>query len=185
MTGSDGSQPLNIRRFVGCLCLAVLIAGCGSRESERRRREHNESVEDRAKFTGTVTVDNRTPAVEPRHALLLMLYDPKQPPTQARSPRYAVVQHDGSFKFEHGGVPPGSYVALFAELQRGRPGTFRGPDLLKNLYNDPDKNQNVESFRVEIPTSGTTQNFNLEVAGKDAVTRPGEHSIAQFVATPQ
>jgi hypothetical protein len=165
--------------------LAVFITGCSSREAERRRREHNGSVEARATFSGTVTVDNRTPAVEPRHALLLLLYDPTQPATQARSPRYAVVQHDGSFKFEHGGVPPGSYVALFAELQRGRPGTFRGPDLLKNLYNDPDKNQNVESFKVEIPAAGKTQNFNLEVAGKDAVTRPGEHSIAQFVATPQ
>ena len=80
-----------------------------------------------------------------------MLYDPKQPATEAKPPRYAIVQNDGTFKFGQGGVPPGSYVALFAELQRGRPGSFRGPDLLKNLYNDPDKNQNVENFKVEIP----------------------------------
>ncbi len=132
-----------------------------------------------------MTVDNQPLVVQPRHALLLMLYDPKKPATETKPPRYAVVQNDGTFKFGQGGVPPGSYVALFAELQRGRPGTFRGPDLLKNLYNDPDKNQNVESFKVEIPASGKTQNFNLEVAGKDPVTPRGANSIVQFFAPPQ
>jgi hypothetical protein len=186
----DGSRRLNTRRVAGCLFLAVFLAGCGRRESavrevERRRREHNEAVENYAKFTGTVTVDNQTLAVDPRHALLLMLYDPKQPATEAKPPRYAIVQNDGTFKFGLGGVPPGSYVALFAELQRGRPGSFRGPDLLKNLYNDPDKNESVESLRVEIPASGKTQTFNLEVAGRDAVTPRGAHSIVQFFAPPQ
>ncbi len=187
MLGHDGSRWRNRRRIAGCLFLAVFLAGCVGRESaerqvERRRKEYNERAENHAKFAGTVTVDNQTPAVDPRHALLLMLYDPKQPATEARPPRYAVVQNDGTFKFGQGGVPPGSYVALFAELQRGRPGSFRGPDLLKNLYNDPDKNQNVENFKVEIPASGKTQTFNLEVAGKDAVTPRGAHSIAQFFA---
>jgi hypothetical protein len=190
MMGRNAQKPLSGRQLAGCLFLAALVAGCGGRDSpeqeiERRRKEFKEPVVNHAEFSGTVTIDKQSPEIEPRHVLLLMLYDPKSPPTETKPPRYAIVQNNGTFKFGKGGVPPGSYVALFAELQRGRPGTFRGPDLLKNLYNDPDKNQNIEAFKVDVPQSGKTQNFNLEVSGKDPVTPRGEHSIVQFFAPPQ
>ncbi len=190
MMGRNGQQPLSGRQLAGCLFLAALVAGCGGRDSaeseiERKRKEYHEPVVNHAEFSGTVTIDNQPPAIESRHVLLLMLYDPKNPPTQIKPPRYAIVQNDGTFKFGQGGVPPGSYVALFAGLQRGRPGTFRGPDALKNLYNDPDKNQNIEALKVDVPQSGKTQNFDLEISGKDQVTPRGEHSIVQFFAPPQ
>jgi hypothetical protein len=190
MGGRNWNSLPCCRRFAGCVFLGLFLAGCSGGESvehasQRRGKESNEPAQVLAKLSGRVTIDNQPPAVEPRHALLLMLYDPERPPTESKPPRYAIVQNDGTFKFGQGGVPPGSYVALFAELQRGRPGTFRGPDVLKNLYNDPDKNQSVDSLKVEVPAFGKMQNFNLEVAGREAVNPRGAHSIDQFSAPAQ
>ena len=51
-------------------------------------------------------------------------------------------------------------------------------DALKNLYNDPDVNAKDEKFRLEATPPGKTDwTFDLQVAGKDSNTKPGEHAV--------
>lgn len=49
------------------------------------------------------------------------------------------------------------------------------PDGLKNLYNDPEKNLSDPNLIVTVESPGRTDyEFNLQVAGKDAVAAPGK-----------
>jgi hypothetical protein len=164
------------------VALCLFAAGCSESADqaiERRRKEYNEPAPTLAKFSGKVTVDSQPPEVEPDHSLLVFLYDPKNPPTPAKPARFTACQKDGSFQFGDG-VAPGSYVVLFAELRHGRPGHFRGPEVLKNLYNDPDKNGAIEGFKVDLSPPGKTgQVFNLEIAGKEPVASPGSRAIVK------
>jgi hypothetical protein len=55
---------------------------------------------------------------------------------------------------------------------------FAGPDELKNLYNDPEKNKNDAAFLVDVQPPGRTDyQFDLSVAGKDPVIKPGPHAV--------
>jgi hypothetical protein len=153
-----------------CLALALAAGGCGESANQaeaRRKKENNLPEQILTKFSGNVTMDGQAPQLEPSHKLLIFLFDPKSPPPHGRAPRYTACREDGSFQFGEG-VAPGSYVVLCAEFKPGRPGVFHGPDALKNLYNDPDTNAAREGFKVDLSSAGKTQNFNLEVAGKEA-----------------
>jgi hypothetical protein len=85
------------------------------------------------------------------------------------------------------GVPVGKYVVEFVQLQLPRVGgqrrgggvgrNFVGPDGLKNLYNDPEKNKGVQEFLVDVTEPGRTDyEFNLALAGKDPVASPGQYA---------
>jgi hypothetical protein len=41
----------------------------------------------------------------------------------------------------------------------------------------PDKNAAREGFKVDLLSAGTTQDFNLEVAGKEADTASGSQAV--------
>ena len=61
---------------------------------------------------------------------------------------------------------------------------YRGPDGLKNLYNDPDKNKDIKEFVVEVTEPGRTDyEFSLSAAGKDTAT-PGPHSVKSLGSAP-
>ena len=58
---------------------------------------------------------------------------------------------------------------------------FVGPDGLKNLYNDPQKNRNEKEFVVEVQSPGKTDyEFALSVAGKDPVPRASEYAVTRM-----
>jgi hypothetical protein len=64
----------------------------------------------------------------------------------------------------------------------GRLGNFDGPDLLNNLYNDPDKNAADPEFQITVSEPGKSDyHFNLGIAGKPSGT-PGPHAVTELRA---
>lgn len=171
--------------------LALTIAGCGRRESadqslDRALQESNRTREATAKFGGKVTIDGQKPALERGQSLVVILYDPKKPPENHQIlPRAARCRPDGSFAFNtygtDDGAPVGNYILLFAVLKPDKHG-YRGPDGLKNLYNDPDKNEKIPEYHLDLQPPGKTDwTFDLAVAGKEPVTTPGPHAATGII----
>jgi hypothetical protein len=174
--------------------LALSVFGCGrsdgpDRAMEQQMKEFNLSRVSVGKFAGTVTVDGRPPREAfPKQALLVILYDPKNP--TAKSPLHAPCAPDGHFEFHtysrDDGIPTGSYVVLFAALKRpvllGKGAkAFQGLDGLLNRYNDPDKNAQEDRFKVEVAEPGKSDwAFDLELAGKEPVASPGPKAITRL-----
>jgi hypothetical protein len=174
----------------GVAMLALLNFGCGKSGSvdtamDQQMKDLKIEKASVAKFAGHVTIDGRSPQeAYPKKRLVVMLYDAK-----TGKLLHEICKNDGEFEFstyERGdGVPTGSYVVLFAELTPGLMGTkrsktLRGPDELKNLYNDPDKNGEIPQFKVEVAAPGKTDwAFDLAVAGKDPIANPGPHAITE------
>ncbi len=126
------------------------------------------------KVSGTVTIDGSPPVIDRHSSLYVMAYDPKNPP-KGRFPTSATCDKSGHFEFNtYGGgdgLPPGSYVALFSQPK------FGGEELLKNLYNDPDKNAKEERFQLYVTAPGKTDwNFDLAVEGKEPLSTPGPNA---------
>jgi hypothetical protein len=169
----------------GTLVLAIcglMSAGC-SRQPDRAQQAFQDARLTKipvAQTSGVVTVDG----VAPAPFTLVMLWDPKNPKAVVRR---TSCDSEGRFAFtsyEPGdGVPPGTYVILFAQFNMGRPmGTFDPPDLLHNLYNDPDKNGSKSEFQITVELPGRTDyHFNLSVAGEPSATL-GPHSITEVKA---
>jgi hypothetical protein len=166
----------------GTLILAMcglMLAGCG-RTNDRLKQAYQDAALAKvpvAPVSGIVTVDGLAPAP----FTLVMLWDPKKPSANVLR---TICDSEGRFAFtsyEGGdGVPPGTYVVLFAQFNMGRPlGTFDPPDALKNLYNDPDKNGSKPEFQITVDPPGRTDyQFNLPVAGESPGV-PGPHSITE------
>jgi len=175
------------------LVLAAVLQGCGRQKSEKDavdqyfKTNPDAKRANLAKFAGTVTIDGMPPEQGGDYRLFILLNDPEH--LQKLPPRYMEVAEDGRFEFmtylAGDGVPVGKYVVEFAQLhlprQRQRQGsgvarTYVGPDKLKNLYNDPEKNKDIQEFVVEVKEPGRTDySFNLSLAGKDAAS-PGKFS---------
>jgi hypothetical protein len=174
----------------GVAMLALLNLGCGKADGidaamQQQLKDLNAQKVSVAKFAGHVSIDGKTPReAYPKQALVVMLYD--QNP-KGRALLYQVCKKDGDFEFstyEPGdGVPTGSYVVLFAELNATmmaskRSNRFQGPDALMNLYNDPDKNAEIPQFKIDIAAPGKTDwVFDLEVQGKQPIGSPGPHAV--------
>ena len=187
-----------------CLSLATIaflsaaMTGCGNESVqqtiERQVKENPKyQVHAVSRFAGRLTVDGQPPAKDLR--LFVILNDPQHLDENAhrRAPRLcAICDDDGKFAFgtyeKDDGVPAATYVLTFVLLHspttgggrgaRMRQGTgprhFLGPDELKNLYNDPDKNQKVDEFNLKLAPPGKVDyNFDLSVVGKEpAVAGP-------------
>jgi hypothetical protein len=172
-----------------CAAFALVAAGCGqsSQSADQalndRLRDSNSQRGQIAKFSGTVNIDHLPPALKSDEALMIMLYDSKNPPPAKQLPLAARVTNDGHFEFttysRGDGVQVGSYKVLFAAFKvNPLRGGSNSPDVLKNLYNDPDTSQ----FNVEITVPGKTDwTFDLEIAGKEANTTPGARAIDRLV----
>jgi hypothetical protein len=62
-------------------------------------------------------------------------------------------------------------------------GNLMPPDDLKNLYNDPDKNANEETYKLDLKLPGQDgYQVDLAVAGKDAVKTPGPNAVTLVTA---
>jgi hypothetical protein len=113
---------------------------------------------------------------------IVMLWDPKKPDAGVL---HAICDSDGHFEFttyHHGdGVPPGSYVVAFAQFNAARRlGDFEAPDLLHNLYNDPNKNFMKPEFQITVNAAGKDDyRFDLSVAGMPPAA-PGPHSVMEL-----
>jgi hypothetical protein len=183
------------------LAAAVLIlgfsaAGCG-RESadqalERALSQANVNKQSVGKFSGTVTVDGQPPGIKvyDKRRIIIMLYDPKNPPSDKHQILFVDCTpepNDGAFEFstyERGdGVPPGSYIALFEDLPTRWGGGYAGSDNFKNRFNDPDQNEKDPQFHVEVTGPGRTDwQFNLVTEGKDAPAAPGPKTVLRPIS---
>ncbi len=174
--------------FKWCLVAAVAIlpaAGCG-------RKSADQSLEDALKssgksretvypFAGTVRIDGLPPKLASNQKLIVMLNDPSKPDTPVSDRKQVTVNAEGKYEFQTyspgDGIPAGHYVLTFAVFQRHGKAGFEGPDLLNNLYNDPDKNAANPELVVDHEAPGSTQyDFDLKIAGKEPGT-PGPHSL--------
>ena len=175
---------------------AVALAGCGQSSSSREQEylKNNpkaQAQEPVAKFAGHVTVDGATQVGTDR--LFIFLTDPQH--LDQKKKYVTSCKPDGSFEFmtyfPGDGVPLGKYIVGFVALQKSRKGirpdqsaAYGGPDGLKNLYNDPDKNKDTKEFVVEVTEPGRTDyEFNLSVAGKDAGVK-GAHAVTMIADAP-
>jgi hypothetical protein len=189
------------RKFCRQAALAIVLAvsawGCGSgRESadqalDRALKATNSTKVPTAKFSGAVTVDGQPPGIKvyDKHRLVIMLYDPKNPPGKGHPLLFADCMpepHDGSFEFSTynrgDGIPPGSYIALFLDMPTSWGGGYKGDDLFKNRFNDPDRNETDPQFKVELTEPGRTDwQFNLVTQGYAPPPAPGPNSILKPV----
>jgi hypothetical protein len=189
---SNGFRDIGLFGLKAALiAVGLTIAGCGRRESadqslDRALQESNRTRDATAKFAGKVTIDGQKPALERGQSLVVMLYDPQKPPgNRQQLPRAARCRPDGTFAFTtygtDDGAPVGNYIVLFAVLKPSK-GGFRGPDGLMNLYNDPDKNDKIADYHLDLKAPGKTNwAFDLAFAGKDPVATPGPHAVTGIV----
>jgi hypothetical protein len=181
-----------------CVFLLLIAGGCNRRQTEQEAIDqyykNNPGEQARvpvAKVAGRVSIDGQPPAANLR--LFVVLSNPERPDKPGEAPRlFALCDDQGNFAFTTyftgDGVPCGKYVADFVELHRqkapprarsSRPERiFIEPDELKNLYNDPEKNKNDQTLVLDVQSPGRTDyEFDLWVAGKDPVAKPGPHAV--------
>jgi hypothetical protein len=151
-----------------------------------------------AKFAGHVSVDGQPPSQD-NGTLFVVLNDPAHPVAGGKASTSCDEQ--GNFAFTTylpgDGAATGKYVVTFTQLKidqgRGTGGHGRriagpsmsrdygGPDGLKNLFNDPEKNKDDQKFVVEIAAPGRADyDFNLEVDGKESVKAPGTYAATRL-----
>ena len=173
---------------IACAVTAILAfqsSGCG-------RQLASQAVDDalsRAGKTrdkvfplaGKLAIDGQSPDLKPGIRLFVMLYD-RAKLDAAPAPLFqATCKPNGEFNFntylQGDGIPPGKYVMTFVKLRRAFRQGYRGPDLLKNLYNDPDVNAKTAELVIDHQPPGRTNYlFELKIADRDPAT-PGPHAV--------
>jgi hypothetical protein len=169
--------------------LAALFAfqalGCG-RESANQAVDNALARAGKARdavspLAGKVTIDGQAPDLKPAQRLFVMLHDRAKLETAPALLFKATCKANGEFSFnsylQGDGVPPGKYVVTFVELRQAFHQGFRGPDLLKNLYNDPDANAKTDEFVIDHRPPGKTDYlFDLKINDREPAT-PGPHAV--------
>ena len=133
-------------------------------------------------LAGKVTIDQQPPQLAERQRLVVMLNDPQKPDEPWDQKPVAEANSEGDFTFgtyrKGDGIKSGKYVVTFAVFKFSGKRGLLGPDQLKNLYNDPDKNQ--QNFSIDHQAPGKSDYvFNLEMAGKQAA-QPGPHALVDM-----
>lgn len=187
MIGTDGGHVRLMVRTTALITLILVTSGCSQKQTanealDQALKASGQIRKDIAKFAGTVTIDGRPPEFDKSKVLVVMLYDPQKPPSPGKVPPLAArCGKNGNFAFNtyetDDGVPVGKYVLLFGVFGTSMRG-FVGPDGLKNLYNDPDKNRENPDFNLDIAPPGKVDwAFNLDFETKEPVKTPGPNSI--------
>jgi hypothetical protein len=187
-------------RFLAPVAIAVALSGCGSQSStqaldEQFKKNPEFQRQPVARFTGTVTVDGQPPEQGSKLFVILTDFQHLDANAHLEAPKlYRGCDAKGAFAFgtydTADGVPAGKYVVTFVELNDTNAATgssttprdfrskrsisgshsFRPPDLLKNLYNDPEKNSKAPQFVLELSQPGKDDfTFDLAVAGQEGV----------------
>ncbi len=168
-------------------CIVLLaVVGCnksGSNAERMKTAYENAGMKPMSVYplAGTLSVDNQPPAgpKSKRWAIVVMAYDASKPDQPARGQAFVTAKSDGSFTFGEG-LPPGKYVMLFAGLEFNKRKGWHGPDLLKNLYSDPDVNAKKTQFLIEVPPAKTDCAFNLSVVGEAPLAKPGPKALTNI-----
>jgi hypothetical protein len=179
-----GHHLPSVRRLLGIALasLGVVAVGCNTSPSTNQRladayQESGIKPVPLFPLAGKVTIDNEAPTPKAPASLLIVAYDVSKPDSRAAEHAFGGAAPDGSFEFP-GGLPPGKYVMLFAELQSRHIKGFRGADGLHNLYNDPEVNANKPEFVIDHQAPGKTDyKFNLTVAGETPPAAPGPKAL--------
>jgi hypothetical protein len=181
-----------IRNFglgAAAILAAMACVGCGPPTGEQRMdavlKATGQTKDPVYPLAGHVTVDGSPPSIAGKRVrFIVKLYDLAKPIMIPEKWPRADVEPNGDFQFSHygigDGVPPGDYVFVFAILTDKKKKGLVGPDQLKNLYNDPEKNQNKQEFKIEHKAPGKKDySFNLAVAGQEEAT-PGPKSLVHL-----
>ena len=183
------------RIVLTCLALGIVLlgsSGCGDAQSANQRfakelQQTGQSERSVVRFAGKVLVDGQPAhAAVAKQKVLVILFDQAQPKLQVGQRPVASCNERGEFSFTTyrlgDGVEPGEYVVAFAQLmQQTKNDSFEGPDGLKNLYNDPDKNGKNPEFTIKHASPGKTDYvFDLKLAGQDPVAAPGPHAVTEI-----
>ncbi len=173
--------------------LSFFLAGCGfgsqsANQALSQALASTGTAKDAcAKFAGTVTIDGKAPGDLGVSRVMVVLWNTKTPPKG--TPPFAPCDPDGYFEFhtydKADGIPVGNYVICFVQLQGGMriggPSGWRGPDQLKDLYSDPDKNKEDKDLVLDIKSPGKTSwQFDLKIDGKEPVTNAGPNAIKEL-----
>lgn len=153
-----------------------------------------------AKFAGHVRVDGQPPSQD--GTLFVILNDPQHLVPGGKT--YTNCDEQGHFVFTTyltgDGAPTGKYVVTLVQFHLGGAGNghgatlvrppgmpgmlsqdYVGPDGLKNLYSDPEKNKDNPNFVVEVADPGRTDyDFNLTVAGSEPVKAPSTYAATRL-----
>lgn len=167
--------------------LVVSIMGCGrsSQESlDAYLKQTGHSRADVFPLAGKVTIDGQPARYVKPLRLVVMLYDESKPDLPPFRRPCRECNADGEFSFgtytKGDGLPPGKFVVAFAVLNVTMQG-LKGPDQLKNLYNDPEKNAGNPDFKIDHGRPGKRDyHFDLKVDGRDAIETPGPKSLTEL-----
>ena len=161
------------------------LAGCAKPANESLEAFLKQAGPARANIfplAGKVTIDGQPPHLERPDRLLVMLTDPSKPDSPRRL--YRQCDDEGNFAFttfvKGDGVPAGTYVVTFAVLKL-TPRGFVGPDQLKNLYNDPERNAENRDFNIAHQSPGKTDYaFDLKLAGLEGLANAGAKALTEL-----
>jgi hypothetical protein len=176
---------------LGVVALALCCVGCGPPNPQQRINAELERTGQKlaavAPLSGRVTIDGQPPSSilkDKSQKLVVMLCDVSKPDQRPDHRPHVNANPDGSFRFaSYGiddGVPPATYVFVFAVLTDQRKQGYVGPDELKNLYNDPEKNEKIPDFKIDHKAPGKSDyEFNLKLAGNENPT-PGSKALTSI-----
>jgi hypothetical protein len=193
MVGRPRSVSLNlvIRVVLGCFLLGG--GGCSKKLSPNQRVEKELSQIGKSAaavlpFAGKVLVDGQpAQGTTPSQKIVVVLFDRTQPKLRVNERPHAECNDKGEFAFttysSADGVPPGEYVVAIAQLfVRSKDNSCEGPDGLKNLYNDPEKNDKIPEFTINHASPGKTDYvFGLKLAGEEPVSTPGPRTVSEIL----
>ena len=184
-------RQIAAHRFWAIIVIPALVfIGCSTRQSADQALESALKTSGQQKsavypLAGRVLIDGEAPHLANGERIVVMLNDSTQPDVALPQRKRVVCGSQGEFAFQtytpNDGVPPGKYVITLAQLKFNKKRGFRGPDGLKNLYNDPDKNAQDHEFTIDHQAPGKSDYvFNLQIAGKEAGTA-GPHALTQIL----
>jgi hypothetical protein len=200
MLRTAGRTPAGLGFVVLSLITLIAFSGCpgsthGTREDELQQAAKGAKQATVGKVSGHVSIDGQPP--EKGTTLFVILNDADHLALPKTGPAHvATCDADGNFSFtsyaKGDGVAVGKYIITFAQLHLPQGGgrkpmgrgsfsrEFVGPDGLKNLYNDPEKNKAEKDFNIEVTAPGKSDyDFNLSIAGKNGVSA-GQYAVTRL-----
>jgi hypothetical protein len=170
----------------GILLLGSIV-GCAksSQESlDAYLKQTGHSRADVFPLAGKVTIDGQPARYVKPLRLVVMLYDESKPNLPSFKRPCRECNADGEFSFgtytKGDGLPPGNFVVAFAVLNVTMQG-LKGPDQLKNLYNDPERNAGNPAFKIDHRAPGKRDYyFDLKVDGQEPIETPGPKSLMEL-----
>jgi hypothetical protein len=181
------SSDLALCGVLGCFLLA---AGCNKSSDQRLDEELSRTGQSKRSvfpLAGKVLVDGQpAQGATPGQKIIVVLFNRAQPNLRVSQRPAVQCNERGEFSFStYGsgdGIDPGEYVVVIAQLFANKEHDFcEGPDGLKNLYNDPDKNGKIPEFTINHASPGKTDYiFDLKLAGKDPDSTPGPRAVTEI-----